>query len=120
MDGAEEMFASTEAAWKVTPHATFCNAWLTHVRMSAVANTDEERALVDRFLADRDERAFREIYRQHGPALYGFARSLVARDAVVEDIVQEAWLRALRRVPSFDRRSSLRTWPIRFVRDFCL
>src|SRR5260370_4144067 len=119
MDGAEEMFASTEAAWKVTPHATFCNAWLTHVRMSAVANTDEERALVDSLLAYRNERALREIYRQHGPALYGFARNLAGRDAVVEDIVQEAWLRALRRLPSFDGRSSLRTWLIGFVVNCC-
>src|SRR5258708_5838782 len=87
--------------------------------MSAVATADEERALVDRFLADRDERAFREIYRQHGPALYGFARHLLERDAVVEDIVQEAWLRAVRRLPSFDGRSSLRAWLIGFVVNCC-
>lgn len=87
--------------------------------MSAVAITDEDRALVDRFLADRDERAFREIYRQHGPALYAFARNLLERDAVVEDIVQEAWLRAIRRLPSFDGRSSLRTWLIGFVVNCC-
>jgi len=87
--------------------------------MSAVAIADEERALVDRFLADRDERAFREIYRQHGPALYAFARHLLERDAVVEDIVQEAWFRALRRLPSFDGRSSLRTWLIGFVVNCC-
>lgn len=80
-----------------------------------MAIADDERSLVDRFLADRDERAFREIYRRHGPALYGFARSLLERDAVVEDIVQEAWLRAVRRLPSFDGRSSLRTWLIGFV-----
>jgi RNA polymerase sigma factor (sigma-70 family) len=87
--------------------------------MSAVAIADEERALVDRFLADRDERAFREIYRQHGPALYGFARTLLESDAVVDDIVQEAWLRAVRRLPSFDGRSSLRTWLIGFVVNCC-
>jgi RNA polymerase sigma-70 factor (ECF subfamily) len=84
-----------------------------------VAIADEERALVDRFLADRDERAFREIYRQHGPALHGFARHLLERDAAAEDIVQEAWLRAVRRLPSFDGRSSLRTWLIGFVVNCC-
>ena len=84
-----------------------------------MAIVDEDRSLVDRFLANRDERAFREIYRQHGPALYGFARSLVQRDAVVEDIVQEAWLRAVRRLQSFDGRSSLRTWLIGFVVNCC-
>ncbi|HLW80200.1 MAG TPA: RNA polymerase sigma factor [Terriglobia bacterium] len=84
-----------------------------------MAIADEERALVDRFLADRDERAFREIYRQHCPALYGFARNLLERDVAVEDIVQEAWLRAVRRLPSFDGRSSLRTWLIGFVVNCC-
>src|SRR5262249_14507676 len=80
---------------------------------------DEDRSLVDRFLANRDEQAFREIYKQHGSALYGFARSLVQRDGVAEDIVQEAWLRAVRRLPSFDGRSSLRTWLIGFVVHCC-
>src|SRR5215467_11203290 len=80
---------------------------------------DEDRSLVDRFLANRDEQAFREIYRQHGSALYGFARSLVQRDGVAEDIVHEAWLRAVRRLPSFDGRSSLRTWLIGFVVHCC-
>jgi RNA polymerase sigma-70 factor (ECF subfamily) len=87
--------------------------------MGVVATADEERALVDRFLADRDERAFHEIYRQHGPALYGFARHLLERDAVVEDVVQEAWLRAVRRLPSFDGRSGLRAWLIGFVVNCC-
>src|SRR5262249_33180183 len=80
---------------------------------------DEDRSLVDRLLANRDEQVFREIYKQHGSALYGFARSLVQRDSVAEDIVQEAWLRAVRRLPSFDGRSSLRTWLIGFVVHCC-
>jgi len=101
------------------PHATFFSARLTNMRRGAVAIAEEERALVDRFLADRDERAFCEIYRQHGPALYGFARHLLERDAVVDDVVQEAWLRAVRRLPSFDGRSSLRTWLIGFVVNCC-
>jgi RNA polymerase sigma-70 factor, ECF subfamily len=87
--------------------------------MRGAALADEDRSLVDRFLAKRDEQAFREIYRRHGSALYGFARSLVQRDAVAEDIVQEAWHRAVRRLPSFDGRSSLRTWLIGFVVHCC-
>ncbi len=80
---------------------------------------DEDRSLVDRFLAHREEQTFREIYRRHGSALYGFARSLVQGDGVAEDIVQEAWLRAVRRLPSFDGRSSLRTWLLGFVVHCC-
>ena len=80
---------------------------------------DEDRSLVDRFLANRDEQVFREIYQRHGSALYGFARNLIQRDGAAEDIVQEAWLRAVRRLPSFDGRSSLRTWLIGFVVHCC-
>jgi RNA polymerase sigma-70 factor (ECF subfamily) len=87
--------------------------------MSGAATSDKDRLLVDRFLANRDERAFGEIYRQHDSALYAFAHHLLQRDAAVDDVVQEAWLRAVRRLSSYDGRSSLRTWLIGFVVRCC-
>jgi len=58
-----------------------------------------------------DERAFRELYRTHGPPLYRLALSLArGLDADAEDIVQEAWRRAVKGLDGFERRSSLRTW----------
>ena len=62
-------------------------------------------------VASGDEPAFRVLYRRHTPAMYATAYRLVARRrADAEDIVQEAWLRAVRQLRSFRRESTLRTW----------
>jgi RNA polymerase sigma-70 factor (ECF subfamily) len=63
-----------------------------------------------------NERAFAALYDEHTPALYGLALRLAggnARDA--EDIVHEAWMRAVGRLADFAGRSALRTWLCGFV-----
>ena len=58
-----------------------------------------------------DERAFREIYRRHTPAMYAMALRLLARNAAdADDAIQEAWLRAVRGLNAFRGDSALRTW----------
>ncbi|HEX5659666.1 MAG TPA: RNA polymerase sigma factor [Polyangiales bacterium] len=44
------------------------------------------------------------------PALFRFAMRFVRRREEAEDLVQETWLSALRGAPTFEGRSSLRTW----------
>jgi RNA polymerase sigma-70 factor (ECF subfamily) len=71
----------------------------------------EDRNFVSAFLRDRDETSFRALYRRHTPALFALALRLVGgvpQDA--EDVVQETWLRAVRRLSEFRWQSSLRTW----------
>jgi RNA polymerase sigma-70 factor (ECF subfamily) len=61
----------------------------------------------------RDEVAFRQLYRRHTPSMYAAARRLTAHDATTaDDVVQEAWLRAVRQLSGFRGESSLRTWLI--------
>ena len=49
-----------------------------------------------------DQRAFRELYRLHTPAMYAMALRLLARNAAdAEDAIQEAWLRAVRGLGGF-------------------
>ena len=73
--------------------------------------TDEE--LIREFVSRRDERAFRQLYAQHTPAVYGFIRRLVGRDvAVADDVLQDAWLRASSGLPLFRGESAFRTWLI--------
>ena len=58
-----------------------------------------------------DERAFRDLYRLHTPAMYAMAMRLLARNtADAEDAIQEAWLRAVRGLRGFRGDSTLRTW----------
>lgn len=78
------------------------------------ARSDDQ--LLDRFLSRRGEAEFRTLYRRHVPRMREVSRRL-ARDTGhgSEDIVQEAWLRAVRAIATFERRSSLRSWLIGFV-----
>jgi len=70
---------------------------------------DEDR--VARFLERRDEEAFRALYREHSPFLYRFLfRWTGGNEALAEEGVQETWIRAVRALSGFERRSSLRTW----------
>ncbi|HVZ50116.1 MAG TPA: RNA polymerase sigma factor [Gemmatimonadaceae bacterium] len=67
-----------------------------------------------------DEAAFRSLYRRHTPALYAFAcRLMGGESAEVEDVLQDAWLRASRALGDFGWRSSLRTWLSSIVLNCC-
>ena len=76
-----------------------------------------ERALAEKFCQHGDESAFRALYRRHTPLLYRVAYRMVADGAA--DIVQDAWLRAAQRLPSFRWESSLATWLVGIVMNRC-
>jgi RNA polymerase sigma-70 factor (ECF subfamily) len=72
---------------------------------------DLDRALVGRFLARRDDRTFRELYRRHSPSLNRMIHRLVgSANGEAEDVVQTTWVRAIQRLDAFRWESSLRTW----------
>ncbi|HZS60200.1 MAG TPA: RNA polymerase sigma factor [Gemmatimonadaceae bacterium] len=57
------------------------------------------------------EDAFRALYRAHTPALYALAMRLTGSDqSEAEDLVQETWVRATRKLSSFRGDSALRSW----------
>ena len=57
------------------------------------------------------EDAFRTLYRAHTPALYALALRLTGGDQnEAEDLVQETWARATRKMSAFRGESALRTW----------
>ena len=71
----------------------------------------DDRLLVDAYVRSRDEHSFRELYRVHTPALFRMAWRLGGVPAPdVEDVIQETWLRAARRLGEFRFESTLRTW----------
>jgi len=72
--------------------------------------SQEDRALVERFLSTREEQAFRLLYRRHAPALFRFATRLAGGREDGEDLLQETWIRAAGRLADFRWDSTLRTW----------
>jgi RNA polymerase sigma-70 factor, ECF subfamily len=63
-----------------------------------------------------DERAFGTLYQRYTPALYALAFRLTGRDQPeAEEIVHDAWVRAVERLGSFEGRSTLRVWLSGFV-----
>jgi len=56
------------------------------------------------------ETAFETLYRRHAERIYRLAFRLTGHDAEARDIVQEAFLRAFRRIHRFRRRSAFTSW----------
>jgi RNA polymerase sigma-70 factor (ECF subfamily) len=70
-----------------------------------------DRELIDRFITRGDERAFRQLYARHTPAVYGLIRRLAGPAAdLADDVLQEAWLRATAAMTTFRGASAFRTW----------
>jgi RNA polymerase sigma-70 factor, ECF subfamily len=71
----------------------------------------DERVLISRFLATRDEATFRELYRRETPTLYRVAARLTRGTSLrPDDVIQETWLRGVTKLPQFRFEASLRTW----------
>lgn len=76
-----------------------------------MTDATSDRELVTAFLATRDERAFRDLYRRHTPRLFRIAVRLTNdRGGVAEDLVHDTWVRAAGGIARFGWRASLGTW----------
>lgn len=78
--------------------------------------TLDEPSLIRHFLTGRDEASFRELYRRQTPLLYRIAARLAHGSNIrADDVVQEAWLRAITALRRFRGESSLRSWLVAIV-----
>jgi RNA polymerase sigma-70 factor (ECF subfamily) len=66
-------------------------------------------------LRSGDEDAFNALVDAHGPTMRRVALTFVRSSAVADEVVQEAWLGALRGLDRFEGRAALRTWLLRIV-----
>lgn len=80
---------------------------------------NQEREWAQALVSRGDETAFRHLYRLHTPRLYGFALRLLRDEAEAEDVVQEVWVRAVRKLGGFRWRSALSTWLVGIVHNLC-
>jgi RNA polymerase sigma factor (sigma-70 family) len=77
---------------------------------SAGLAADTDADLLDRFLADRDEAAFAELVRRHGPVVWGTCRRMLADVRDAEDAFQATFLVLVRRAVSAAREPALGPW----------
>jgi RNA polymerase sigma-70 factor (ECF subfamily) len=80
---------------------------------------DESAPSPDLILAERvasgDRQAFRILMRRFDGLLYRTARSIVTDDADAEDVLQNAFLLAYRKISGFRGNAKLSTWLVRIV-----
>ncbi len=69
-----------------------------------------DRQLVTRFVAQKDEAAFREIVRRHGPMVLGVCRRVLGEVHEAEDAFQATFLVLVRDARKIRRRRSLSCW----------
>lgn len=74
----------------------------------------DETALLTALRAG-DEDAFTALVDAHGAAMRRFALTFVRSSPIADEVVQEAWLGALRGLDRFEGRAALRTWLFRIV-----
>jgi DNA-directed RNA polymerase specialized sigma24 family protein len=78
-------------------------------------STASDRELLERFCARRDEAAFTQLLRRHGPMVIGVGRRLLRQEADAEDVFQATFLLLAR-----NHHHHEWTPPRRFVRQRCL
>jgi len=79
------------------------------------ARTDVHEAGLVAALRQGDEAAFERLVELHHSALLRGARAYVRSQEAAEEVVQDTWAGALRDLPRFAGRSSLRTWLFRIM-----
>ena len=72
----------------------------------------EPRARLDylELRAEGDARATRALYDRYAPRVYAVVRRIAADDDLAQDYAQEAWIRAIRALPTFRGGARFSTW----------
>lgn len=83
------------------------------------SSRDSEWQLAERIRAG-DGTAFEELYRQHGTRLYNLAYRMAGSAQDADDLLQDIFLLAYRKLASFRGESSLGTWLYRLGMNHCL
>lgn len=78
-----------------------------------------EASLVERCRAGEAD-AFKELYDAHATRLYNLAYRMSGTAAEAEDLLQEIFLQAFRKLSSFKGESALGTWLYRLGTNLCL
>lgn len=103
----------TSSATRLAPVAVSPRRDARSTRPTARASSAELRWVAR--LRAADESAFSELVRRNQAALLRFALAFLPNRALAEEAVQDAWAAVIGGLPSFEGRSSLRTWIFRIL-----
>ena len=84
----------------------------TENRSATQSFSDE--TVIERVL-NGEKDAYELIMRKYNQKLFRIVRSYLANEDEIEDVIQEAYIRAYEQMPRFEKRSSFSTWLIRIV-----
>jgi RNA polymerase sigma factor (sigma-70 family) len=84
--------------------------YLRRLLRPASADGQSDGPLVGQLVAARDEAAFTELLRRHGPMVWGVCRRVLGDSPDAEDAFQATFLVLLRKAASVRRRASVRSW----------
>ncbi|MDD5557917.1 MAG: sigma-70 family RNA polymerase sigma factor [bacterium] len=73
-----------------------------------------------RRVQEGDETAFREIVERYGRRVYAIAYRMTGNHGDADDVAQETFIRAYRRIGQFGGRSSFFTWLYRILINCCM
>ncbi len=77
--------------------------------MDTQAASTPEAQLIRR-AADGDARAIRSLYDRYAPRVFAVVRRIAGDDDLAQDYAQEAWIRAIRALPTFRGDARFSTW----------
>src|SRR5216684_2222387 len=79
-------------------------------RLAREPDGRDDRQLLEAFLDGREEAAFAELLRRHGPLVLGVCRRLLRNSHDVDDAFQATFLVLIRKARSIARREQLAAW----------
>jgi RNA polymerase sigma factor (sigma-70 family) len=78
--------------------------------LGAACSTASDAELLERFRARRDEAAFTQLLRRHGPMVIGVGRRLLRQEADAEDVFQATFLLLARKASTIRKPESVGSW----------
>lgn len=79
-------------------------------RTSPSTPDEMDEALLVEKAAEGDGPAVRALYERYSPRVYAVVRRIAGDDDLAQDYAQEAWIRAIRALPTFRAESRFSTW----------
>lgn len=74
---------------------------------------NNEKELIERLIKG-DAEAFNDVVNKYHNLMLSVSRAIVG-EAFADEVVQDAWISAIKALPSFEARSSLKTWLLHIV-----